>query len=1156
MNIIKNVVITSSASIVLLLFCVSFSSATNNKTQLSNPRSQRIAITSDDRYLVVPNKEAHSISVLNIRDEYGKDVQNLVAEIKLAEGTTGIHGREPTHVAITPDDRFALVTAKTGDFKNGQLIVINLGNKTAESIRIVRQYFSTDHKALVGSEPRGVAITPNGRYAVVANHTSKSVSIINLISLSNRSSKFHKQSRPRLDLITRMPIGGHPTAIAISNDGDRKDRDERVFVTRLFSEIRSNLDESRPEVSFTTADGSVNSVPRGDGFDNAKVGIVDTFKLGQALSNIKKSKHKKKSKRSEVNQLELESLADSGFSANRTAFCPDTRESAIRNGQLFFPNRFVNDNGELPRGIGLKSDIFCPQTNGDEFTGDITRVPQGVYPNKLNSIILRQGKLFIPNIGAQPEPPVRFDVNIQALVSVYDLENHHSDFSLNLNAQIAKETPSATGKADEDPTLNAVAINAADSPFRSNLAAGSYQRLFLGDIVDIDANNEGNDYLIVSRSSNSIVRATYNREAIPNSPENPRAHIDTPLLTTQADQGINAVRYQTGNLPVGVVISNDGTRAYTNNEVNFSVTAIDLELDPGDGKDVLEGVIALDIPTASLPEPDLNNAEYLRLAGKLAYFTSLGTPDTLIDSNGSTASLREIIPIDHRGKASRDSWSSCDSCHSEGVVDNVTWIFATGPRQTMSMASSFAHSNPKNQKTLNWDGVRGNVHEFNNNARAIQGGLGQATNGNPVGRVDESIAAKDRTLDIFNHGPKGGTGIMNAGVYEGQDLFGPQNGISNTLDAMDKFVTTLREPNMDPPRLKGRKLAKARSLFATHCASCHGGAKWSNSRTAPLFADNTVLNDTTDFSQGATVATVSGSGGVFPVNPLGPQAFVIPEGKKTFDGIAKRINPIDARLASDATKPLFVMIDDKVSLTSPPEAGLAPNAMLRIKTGQRSLRAALEELPNFDPANFFLLVNNVGTFQAPILARGETEAFAKAIEIRGQGAISGQPLLGAGALGANGYNSVSLMGLAYHRPWLHRGQATTIKQVFEVHTLPLLGESDAPTIANILTKREQRILKKFILSIDEDTPIFDIGEPDTDLGIDNLGYLQEQDSNVVSLPGGADTRTFLNARSSDLEGEALFPVPVNTAGPLAPAFQPNAPAAPTPPLPLPPTEIL
>ena len=46
-----------------------------------------------------------------------------------------------------------------------------------------------------------------------------------------------------------------------------------------------------------------------------------------------------------------------------------------------------------------------------------------------------------PNVGAQPEPPVRFNVNVQALVGVIDrVHDVESPLSVNLNSQVGKET--------------------------------------------------------------------------------------------------------------------------------------------------------------------------------------------------------------------------------------------------------------------------------------------------------------------------------------------------------------------------------------------------------------------------------------------------------------------------------------------------------------------------------------------------------------------------------------------------------------------------------------------------------------------------------------------------------------------------------------------
>ena len=43
-----------------------------------------------------------------------------------------------------------------------------------------------------------------------------------------------------------------------------------------------------------------------------------------------------------------------------------------------------------------------------------------MFPNQLLSALIRGNRLFLPNIGAQPEPPEEFNVNVQALVNAVD----------------------------------------------------------------------------------------------------------------------------------------------------------------------------------------------------------------------------------------------------------------------------------------------------------------------------------------------------------------------------------------------------------------------------------------------------------------------------------------------------------------------------------------------------------------------------------------------------------------------------------------------------------------------------------------------------------------------------------------------------------------
>lgn len=75
------------------------------------------------------------------------------------------------------------------------------------------------------------------------------------------------------------------------------------------------------------------------------------------------------------------------------------------------------------------------------------------------------------------------------------------------------------------------------------------------------------------------------------------------------------------------------------------------------------------------------------------------------------------------------------------------------------------------------------------------------------------------------------------------------------------------------------------------------------------------------------------------------------------------------------------------------------------------------------------------------------------------------------------------------------------------------------------------------LSIDEDTPIFDIGEPESVLGVGRtLGERQARNGHTADLYGSADTAAFLDARNPGGDGAALFPVPANATGPLTSAF--------------------
>jgi YVTN family beta-propeller protein len=610
-----------------------------------------------------------------------------------------------------------------------RLVVLNREANTLSIIMVKDQNGNDVSSKLaeigVGIEPRCVAVSPDDQLAFVTNGASGTVTVVNLIqsrvvqsitvgteprgcALTSDGSLLYVAnhtdgtvsiiSTATLQVAGTVKVGHNPTAIAITDKGTASISDDTVFVTEIFAEL----------------------IPHGpgEGRDRGKQGVVFAFPAGVANPPVTK--------------IILSPLRDSGFTANRQNFCPGTH-----------PAHVVNP-------------IFCPDKNLPVTDPFITANPQGVFPNQLLSALVRGTRLWLPNIGAQPEPPEVFNVNVQALVYSVDttaLAEKTSEH-VNLNQQIAKE-------------------DAAPSP--------SLDKTFANDIVAIDGNGAGDTFLIVSRGGNQVFRAKLD-------PVSGQLN-----LLNAAGTGVDC-RLQTGNLPSGVAMRQDGTRGYANNEANFSVTSMNID----------DGVcltMQLDISSSEPPAP--GTFEHAVLLGKIAFFTALGIPDNgILDTK-----IRDIIPRNFRGKASKDAWSSCGSCHPDGLSDGVTWIFGTGPRQTKPLDGMFNKGTPLDQALLNWSAVRGSNTDFNANSRVTQGGCGFASDDSDPGQCFA----------------KGNTTIANPAVYD----HGITQGASEALDVQTLWIfAAVRTLNQHQPS----NPEPGRAVFDTYCASCHAGAKWTKSQ--------------------------------------------------------------------------------------------------------------------------------------------------------------------------------------------------------------------------------------------------------------------------------------------------------------------------------------
>jgi hypothetical protein len=215
---------------------------------------------------------------------------------------------------------------------------------------------------------------------------------------------------------------------------------------------------------------------------------------------------------------------------------------------------------------------------------------------------------------------------------------------------------------------------------------------------------------------------------------------------------------------------------------------------------------------------------------------------------------------------------------------------------------------------------------------------------------------------------------VNPAVYD----HGITQGASDALDAQTLWIfAAVRALNQPQPI----DVAAGRVVFATHCASCHGGAKWTKSEI--FHRDNP--------------AAVAQNGA-------------------TLDPGVTRLAP------------------------APPVAGAPANELFSFTCNDLTIKY-LEDVGTFD-------INNP-------------------LEIRDNAAAST-------AFGRNGFNVPSLLSINYHAPYLHRGQAQTLEEVFPLHGLGA-GRSGFPpttTIETELTGQERSDLLVFLKSIDGTTPHF------------------------------------------------------------------------------------
>lgn len=171
-----------SATLLIIVVCASAASRNNEKPSTAETTPDQspvdLVLTADDRYLLSVNQTANSIALVDV--EKGA----IISETKC--------GQRPSAIALTPDESKVLVAETFA----GDLSVFALAKQGLKKIGAVQ----------LGFEPRGIAVSPDGKLAYVALTTAHAIAVVDIAGLKE---------------IARIEPGHWPRYLALSPDGTR-----------------------------------------------------------------------------------------------------------------------------------------------------------------------------------------------------------------------------------------------------------------------------------------------------------------------------------------------------------------------------------------------------------------------------------------------------------------------------------------------------------------------------------------------------------------------------------------------------------------------------------------------------------------------------------------------------------------------------------------------------------------------------------------------------------------------------------------------------------------------------------------------------------------------------------------------------------------------
>lgn len=383
----------------------------------------------------------------------------------------------------------------------------------------------------------------------------------------------------------------------------------------------------------------------------------------------------------------------------------------------------------------------------------------GCFPNQLLGINVHSAfgktRAYVTSVAASPHGPIAFNHNVQALVSVIDVDTELElpNVTTNLNQLVA-------GQVDND----------------GNDTTG---RRFLTMLNAIDFVNRDDAAIgyVTAGASDIVLRVVFN--------EDDSVSIGSP----------SSLNIPTGQNPTGLVITHrtQDAEAFVANLISRDASILSFSRQ-AKVKDL-----------ASTAQPEAGTAEFAIWKGKRFF-------------NTSTAIW------------SREGWGACQACHPMGLSDNVTWQFASGPRQTIGLDGQYASNDPSDMRALNWTAIFDELDDFENNTRGTSGGTGAVRNGagpitSATGQAFSAVLMEDGVT------PENHQGLSGSMKFLTRDTAVCSNAQTcPDWDQIEAYVQTIRSARGQSA--SKASLVRGRAVFEDGgCDKCHAGPKWTVSRT-------------------------------------------------------------------------------------------------------------------------------------------------------------------------------------------------------------------------------------------------------------------------------------------------------------------------------------